>query len=75
MTEKTTLSRRALVAGSAMLAAGPAFAATSTGPTPISRLWAEAQGLASQLAAHRGEITAAAVRTGTSTPGWMRLGG
>jgi hypothetical protein len=75
MTEKTTLSRRALVAGSAMLAAGPALAATPVGPTPIARLWTEAQNLASQLSAHRGAITAAASRTGATTPGWMRLGG
>jgi hypothetical protein len=75
MTEKTTLSRRALVAGSAMLAAGPALAATPVGPTPIARLWSEAQALASKLASHRGAITAAATRSGTSTPGWMRLGG
>jgi hypothetical protein len=75
MTDKTTLSRRAVVAGSAMLAAVPAFAATPSGPTPIARLWAEAQGLASQLSAHRGAITAAAARTGVSTPGWMRIGG
>jgi hypothetical protein len=75
MTEKTKLSRRALVAGSAMLAAGPALAVTPVGPTPIARLWSEAQSLASKLSAHRGAITAAAARTGTSTPGWMRMGG
>lgn len=75
MTEKTTLTRRALVAGTAALASAPAFAGTPGGPTPIARLWTDAQALASKLAAHRGAIAAAAQRTGTSTPGWMRLGG
>jgi hypothetical protein len=77
MTEKTTLSRRALVAGSAVLAAGPALAvgAAPAGTTPISTLWAEALELGSKLAACRGQIAEAAARAGDGVPGWMRLGG
>ena len=44
-------------------------------PTPIARLWSEAQTLASKLAAHRGAISAAALRANDGVPGWMRLSG
>ncbi|CAN1555664.1 hypothetical protein MCEMSEM23_02389 [Rhabdaerophilaceae bacterium] len=75
MTEKNILSRRALVAGTAALAVGPALAIHATTPTPIARLWSEAQTLASKLAAHRGAIRSAALRANDGVPGWMRLTG
>jgi hypothetical protein len=77
MTEMTTLSRRALVAGSAAIVAGPVLAAgpAPTGTTPIAKLWAEALELGSKLATYRGQIAEAAMRAGDGVPGWMRLGG
>lgn len=75
MTKTTLVSRRTLVAGAAvtgasLIAGAPAFAA---GTTPIARLWAEAETLRGQLAAHRNAIAASAANGGI--PGWMRLGG
>ena len=77
MKKTPVLSRRVLVAGSAALLAGPALAAAPavTATTPIAKLWAEAQTLASQLATYRGQIAEAAMRAGDGVPGWMRLGG
>jgi hypothetical protein len=74
MNEKSTLTRRMIVAGTAAFAAVPAIASTPA-PTPIATLWSEAQALGSQLAAHRSAIAAAALRTRDGVPGWMRLGG
>jgi len=68
-----TLSRRTLVTGATLAAAAPVLAASpATGTTPIAKLWAEAQTLRSQLAAHRGAIATAAEG---GIPGWMRLSG
>jgi hypothetical protein len=74
MNEKTTFTRRILVAGTAALAAAPAVAAAPA-TTPIAQLWSEAQALGSRLAAHRSAIAAAALRSQDGVPGWMRLGG
>lgn len=70
-----SLSRRALVTGVTLAVVTPALAAmpASIGITPISKLWAEAQSLASELASHRAAISEAASMGGI--PGWMRLGG
>jgi hypothetical protein len=67
----TTLTRRTAFAGAAALAIVPAAAMASA--TPIARLWAEAESLNGQLAAHRAAIAQAAANGGIS--GWMRLGG
>lgn len=79
----SALTRRAVMAGAAGLAALPlgAGAAVAAGSaaagadtsTPIRALWAEAQALETRMAAYRAEIAASASSGGI--PGWMRLGG
>lgn len=74
MTKTTKLSRRALAGGAFALAALPA-AAAQPAPSPIARLWAEAETLRVKLAGHRAAIAEAAAKAGDGLPGWMRLGG
>lgn len=66
-----TLTRRTAIAGAAAFAAAP-FAAANE-PTPIDRLWIEAQRLDGALAMHRGEIAAAEELRHGAAPGWMYL--
>jgi hypothetical protein len=75
---KTTLSRRSIFGAAAALAAAPAVVAgqafaAEPASTTIGKLWAQAESLNQQLAAHRAAITQAASNGGIS--GWMRLGG
>jgi hypothetical protein len=70
-----TLSRRSLMAGIAVVGAGPAVAIAASPAktlTPIGKLWAEAETLRGQLITHRAQIEKAAV---DGVPGWMRIGG
>jgi hypothetical protein len=67
------LTRRMAVAGAAVAVATPALAVASKSPTPIGKLWREAEVLKSQLDTHRAVIAAKASEGGIA--GWMRLGG
>ena len=68
------LTRRTALAGAATLAAVPLQAVAAVAPTPIARLWTEAQRLDRALGVHRAAIASAeALRQ--AAPGWMYLSG
>jgi hypothetical protein len=72
----TSMTRRAALAGSAALAALPAFgiaAGAAPAATPIGTHWDKAEALAVKLDAYRAEIARIAQNGGIS--GWMRMGG
>lgn len=81
MTETFSTTRRAVLTGTAAIAATPAFASVSAliqpgraaARTAVARLWAQAEAIQAEMAPYARQIATAHARTGL--PGWMHVAG